>query len=208
MWKSTDWHLASFQALLAEEGRVKQVFESTQIADGVILTRVKNSLNGLHSGFGIPEQAIKSVVSLCGSAIMLTLDDFFWAEHKVGEWLHIADPSTGAPAQRNVFYGIKDSLHECCAGKGAHNDALHLDSICQSADIHSLQARGVKFLCCHTAMEEQAQLLALRSGASQTAEQIEKEMLAHVVPGVLVVASGAAAVALLQSDGDYRYMHV
>ncbi len=204
MWKTTDWHLSSFQALLAEKTRVMQVFESTQIAEGAVLSRIKNSLNGLHFGFGIPEQAIRSVVVVCGSSIMLTLDDFFWAEYKVGEWLQIADPSTGTPAQRNVFYEIKDTLHEGSADKGARDPA----SLHQSADIRSLQSRGVKFLCCHTAMEEQAQILALRGGPSQTAEHIEKEMLAHVVPGVLVVASGAAAIALLQSDGDYKYMHV
>jgi hypothetical protein len=37
---------------------------------------------------------------------------------------------------------------------------------------------------------------------------IVKEMLAHALPGVLIVASMVAAIALLQTDGDYSYITV
>jgi hypothetical protein len=35
-----------------------------------------------------------------------------------------------------------------------------------------------------------------------------REMLAHTVPGVLVVASMVAAIALLQAEGHYTYITV
>jgi hypothetical protein len=63
-------------------------------------------------------------------------------------------------------------------------------------------------LSCHTALEEQVQALIAHSGLTQQPEVIVKEMLAHTLPDVLVVASMVAAIALLQTDGRYSYITV
>src|ERR1700693_5708846 len=53
VWKTTQWKLGSFEALLGEKARVKQLFDITQVEDGAALAKVKNSLNGLHYGVGV-----------------------------------------------------------------------------------------------------------------------------------------------------------
>jgi len=47
-----------------------------------------------------------------------------------------------------------------------------------------------------------------RENLSQSPEDIVKDMLAHTVPGVMVVASMVAAIALLQAKGRYTYIKV
>ncbi len=58
-----------------------------------------------------------------------------------------------------------------------------------------------------TADEEQARALVAHSKLSVTPEALVEEMLAHTVPGVLVVAM-VSAIALLQSEGHSSYIKV
>ena len=55
---------------------------------------------------------------------------------------------------------------------------------------------------------QQARALIARYRLKQQPEEIVKEMLAHTLPEVLVVASMVAAIALLQTDGHYSYITV
>jgi intracellular sulfur oxidation DsrE/DsrF family protein len=74
--------------------------------------------------------------------------------------------------------------------------------------MQALQSRGAQFLSCHTALEEQVRVLSARNKLSQSPEGIMKDMLAHTMPGVLVVAAMVAAIALLQAEGHYTYITV
>src|ERR1700722_20160609 len=68
---SKDWDIASFDRLVKNPARVKQVFDETQIGGGRFLNNIKNSLNGLHFGFGIPAGQIKLVAAMHGQANLL-----------------------------------------------------------------------------------------------------------------------------------------
>jgi len=50
-----EWKVSEFNQLAKNPAQVKQVFDVTQIAEGGFLNNMKNSWNGLHFGFGIPE---------------------------------------------------------------------------------------------------------------------------------------------------------
>jgi hypothetical protein len=178
---------------------VKQVYDVTQIAEGGFLNNIKNSLNGLHFGFGIPVEQTKIVAALHGPANMLNYDDFIWNKYRIGAWLKVTDPSTGQPAMKNIFYPSK-------AGTPLHYSSENPDSpesLYQDTSIQALQRRGVKLLACHTATEEQARPLIAHNRLTQQPEEIVKEMLAHTLPEVLVVAAMVAAIALLQAEGHY-----
>jgi hypothetical protein len=82
------------------------------------------------------------------------------------------------------------------------------NSLYQDRSMQVLQSRGVQFLSCHTALEEQAQVLFRRNKLSESPEDIVKDMLAHAQPGILVVAAMTAALALLQAQGRYTYISV
>ena len=201
VYRSTDWNIADFDRLIKHPARVKQVFDEIQIGGGRFLNNIKNSLNGLHFGFNIPVDQIKIVSAMHGPANMLNFDDYVWKKYRIGEWLKVDDSLTGQPAVRNPFLVKK-------AGPDAHPDSQDPNdenSPLQDTSIQALQARGVQFLSCHTATEEQSRALIKQYGLAQQPEEIVKDLLAHTVPGVLVVAAMDAAIALLQSEGHYSY---
>lgn len=204
VYTTKDWNTNDFNNLAKLPARVKQLYDVRGIGEGKFLNNIKNSLNGLHFGFGIPDSEIKVVAALHGPVNMLNYDDFIWEKYRIGAWLEVKDPATGQPATANPWYRSK-------AGADLHyasQDPNSEDSIFQDTSIAALQHRGVKFLSCHTATEEQARGLIEHNHLSEQPEQIVREMLSHLLPGVLVVASMVAAIALLQTDGHYSYITV
>jgi len=199
IWNASDWKLAEFQKLVHNPARIKQVWDIVQIGDGKFLSNIKNALNGLHFGYGVPTEQIKIAAALHGPANMLNYDDYVWSKYQIGDWLKVIDPATNKPAVRNIFYnsGQKES---------ASKDPNDHDSLFQDTTIEALQARDVQFMSCHTATEEQARVLIQRNKLSQSPEEIVKDMLAHTQPHVLVNASMVSAIALMQAEGRYTYI--
>ncbi|HWO39584.1 MAG TPA: hypothetical protein VNO32_63240 [Candidatus Acidoferrum sp.] len=204
VYKRSDWKIAEFERLVRNPSRVKQVFDENQIGGGKFLNNIKNSLNGLQFGFNIPTGQIKIAAAMHGPANALNFDDYIWQKYRIGEWLKVQDPKTGQAAVRNPFFASKASpeMHY------PTQDPDDGNSLFQDASIQALQLRGVQFLCCHTATEEQARGLIAHENLRQEPEEIAKDLLAHILPDVLVVASMVAAIALLQSDGHYSYVTV
>jgi hypothetical protein len=204
VYTKSDWKLGEFNQLAKNPAQFKQLYDIIPIANGSFLNNITNSLNGLHFGFGIPEEQIKIVAALHGPANMLNYDDFIWHKYHIGEWLKVNDLATSQPALRNPYYASK-------AGAALHyrtDEPDSLDSIYQDTSIQALQHRGVKLLSCHTALEEQVRVLIAHQNLTQQPEEIVKEMLTHTLPDVLVVAAMVAAIALLQTDGHYSYITV
>jgi hypothetical protein len=202
VWKGSEWKLAEFNKLANNPASVKQLYDVSQIGGGVFLNNIKNSLNGLHYGFDVPQSELKVVAALHGAANMLNYRDAVWAKYRVGEWLNIIDPATGKPAVRNFFYPAKHPINAAAYAKSPDD----LDSIYQDTSVQALQARGVKFLSCHTALEEQSRKLIKHFHLKQSPDEIVNDFLANLQPGVLVVAAMVAAIALLQSEGHYTYI--
>lgn len=166
------------------------------------MNSIKSALNGLRFGFEIPEEQIRIVAGLHGAANMLNYDDYVWGKYHIGEWLNVTDPATAKPAVKNIFYKSKGGLKS----ESAVTDPDDRNSIYQDTSMEALQARGVRFLSCHTALEEQVRVLMQRYNLTQSPEQIARDMLAHTEPGVLVVAAMDAAIAVLQAEGHYTYI--
>jgi hypothetical protein len=204
VYTKPDWRLSEFNQLAKNPARVKQVFDIIPIAEGRFLNNIKNSLNGLHFGFAIPDEQIKVVAALHGPANMLNYDDVMWSKYRIGAWLKVTDPSTGQPAVKNPYYASKAGA----ALRYSTEDPDSRDSLYQDTSIQALQHRRVQMLSCHTALEEQVRALIAHSNLTQAPEEIVREMLAHTLPGVLVVASMEAAIALLQTNGRYTYITV
>src|ERR1700755_3239611 len=98
VYTKSDWQVSEFNQLAKNPARVKQVFDVTSIAEGKFLNNIKNSLNGLHFGFGIPDEQIKIVAAMHGAANVLNFDDYVWQKYPLGDWLKLLDPKTGRRA--------------------------------------------------------------------------------------------------------------
>jgi intracellular sulfur oxidation DsrE/DsrF family protein len=204
VWKGSEWKFDEFRKLVNHAASVKQVYDVSQVGGGKFLNNIKNSLNGLHFGFDVPETQMKIVAALHGPANMINYGDAVWSKYKVGEWLNVIDPEMGKPAVRNPFYASKLPVDAAAYAK----DPNDRNSVYQDTAVETLQARGVQFLSCHTALEEQARILVKRNNLNQAPEEVVKDLLANLKPGVLVVPSMVAAIALLQSEGHYTYITV
>ena len=202
VYTTSDWKVTAFNKIVHDPARIKQVYDVVAINEGRFLNNIKNSLNGLHFGFGIPAAQIKVVAALHGPANMLNYDDFIWSKYQIGAWLKVMDTATGKPAVRNPYFTSRTALHY------TSQDPNSEGSLYEDKSIQALQSRGVTFLSCHTATEEQVRALVQHNNLSADPESIVREMLAHLIPEALSVASMVAAIALLQADGHYTYITV
>ena len=202
VWQKPDWQASEFDTLTHSPRRIKQVIHGFGINEGRFLKNAKNSLNGLRFGVGVPADQIQIVCALNGPANMLNYSDYVWQKYRVGEWVKEKDPQTGEPAVRNFYYPSK-------AGptlKYASDDPSDPDSAYQDISVQGLQARGVRFLSCHSSIEEASRALIKANNLSVQPEEVVKDIQAHILPGVLLVPALAAALAVLQCDGRYAYM--
>jgi hypothetical protein len=195
-----DWSSAELHAIMNKPARYRQVYDVTQIGGGVFLNNIKNSLNGFQFSFGAPPSQINIVAALHGAANLLNFDDAVWKKYRLGEFISLKDPKTGEFATRNLYYTSS-------ADKADH-DPDSEKSIYQDKSIEGLQARGVSFLCCHTATEEQSRKLIARFGLKEQPETVVKDLLAHRIPGSTVVPAMVATVAILQLEARFSYITV
>jgi hypothetical protein len=202
VWQKPDWQAAEFDALTHSPKRIKQAIHGFGINDGRFLKNAKNSLNGLRLGAGVPADQIQIVCALNGPANMVNYTDYVWQKYRIGEWTKENDPKTGEPTVRNFYYPSKagPSL------KYTSDDPSNPDSAAQDFSVQGLQARGVKFLSCHSSIEETTRALIKMNNLTAPPEEVVKDIQAHIQPGVLLVPALASALALLQGDGHYSYM--
>lgn len=199
IYQRADWDFNEFDKLVHSPAKVKQVYDIRPVGEGKFLNNVKNSLNGFIYGFGIPATDIKIAVALHGPSNAVAFDDSMWEKYRLGEFVEVNDPATGKPATRNIYFAS--------SGKGTDN-LQDASSKMQDHSVQALQNRGVKFLSCHTATEEQVGAMIKKFSLKSTQDEIVKDLQAHVLPGVLIVPAMVATVALLQSEGHFTYITV
>lgn len=198
VWQKGDWHSDEFEKLVHSKRHVKVALHTEAIGDGRLLRMPRNCLNGLHFGHGLPLDQIQIVLALNGRANLINYSDEMWQKYRLGEFATLKDPKTGQPAVRNIFY-VKKSGY-------TSDDPSNDDSLYQDGSIQALQGRGIVFISCHTAVEEAAAALVKQSNLSVSPEDVAKDMVAHALPGVIVVPALASAMAILQSVGNFGYM--
>jgi hypothetical protein len=202
VWQKPDWQASEFDALTRSSKRIKQIVHGFGMNDARFLKNAKNSLNGLHFGMGVPAEQIQVVCALNGPANMANYTDYVWQKYRIGEFFKEKDPKTGDPSVRNFYYpsAAGPSL------KYTSDDPSDPNSAFQDFSVQGLQARGVKFVSCHSSIEEAARGLIAKFNLTEAPEEIVKDIQAHIQPGVILVPALAAAIAMLQSDGRYGYM--
>ncbi|MGC4037846.1 MAG: twin-arginine translocation signal domain-containing protein [Chitinophagaceae bacterium] len=127
------------------------------------------------------------VVVLRHSAIGYAMQDNLWEKYKFGEMFKADDPKTKAPATRNPFW------------KPGPDD-FKIPGIGPVAiGINDLQNDGVMFCVCDVALTVNSAVAAMKTNGN--GEEIKKEWLAGLLPGIQVVPSGVWAVGRAQEHG-------
>lgn len=199
-----DWNMAAFDKLLRTKKSIKQLFDTT-VPDGENLAlHVHNALTGLERGFGISKEQILVVAALRAGANVLNFDDYAWKKYQLGAGFHVTDPVTGKPAERNIYFASKIAPD----GKYATDDPNDSRSLDRDWTLQALQHRGVQLLSCHVATEGAAEDAVKRLKLQVSQETVARDLLAHMLPGVISVPSMVSAIPMLEIRGHFAYLRL
>jgi hypothetical protein len=115
-------------------------------------------------------------------AIPFAMEDRLWAKYKFGENFHIQDKVTKAPSVRNIITNVKPE-----------------DLPFPEMAIEKTQERGVLFGVCDLAITVYSMHIAQAMGMDP--EQVKKDWVSGILPGVVLLPSGVWAVNRAQEAG-------
>jgi intracellular sulfur oxidation DsrE/DsrF family protein len=196
--RKADFDEASFRAAV-DRGTMRMLWEQVAFHPQVF-ANVKNALNGLQFGFGYPAGQLTMVMALHGPSSAYNYSDYVWNKYKIGDAFKLSDPA-GKPVTSNVYLTPAKPVQP-------GGDPDNPQSFYQDTSIQTLQRRGVVFLTCHTAAEEQSRAL-IKNGfapSGATPSDVADDILTHLIPGTHVVPSMVATIAVLQQR--YRYAFI
>lgn len=168
------------------KGKHKMVFDVTKPHEIFPFAWPRVFLNS-NIATGTPEKECSVVVVLRHEAIGYAFQDSLWEKYKFGETFKANDPATKAAALRNPFSNPKEGEYKV-PGVGAI-----------AIGIAQLQASGVMFCVCNTAMTKLSAVLGANTNVDPA--EVKKELMAGILPGIQVVPSGVWALGRAQERG-------
>lgn len=136
---------------------------------------------------GSEEKDCTAMVILRHAAIPYAMQDNLWKKYKFGEVFKADDPATKTAAVRNPFWKPKPGDFKV-PGIGP-----------VAIGINELQDSGVMFGVCEIALTVYSAVVA--EGMKLNAEEVRKEWVAGILPGIQVVPSGVWAINRAQERG-------
>jgi intracellular sulfur oxidation DsrE/DsrF family protein len=153
------------------KGKHRQLFDAPEPDGGTVLRHARGYLDVWHDAYGVAERDVNLIVTLYGRTTPFGVQDAMWVKYKLGAALNLTDTRTNAPLVRNYFAHpqpedpVGDGTPEC--------------------SIESLQRRGVLFLLCNNALQRWS--ARLEKDGLGAAQDIHDDLVAHALPGVVVV---------------------
>jgi intracellular sulfur oxidation DsrE/DsrF family protein len=159
------------EALAQREQRM--IIETGIIADALAFRRGLNFLEVCNADYSIPDARAGLAIGTHSPALGMVLGDALWAKYALGARFDVRTPQ-GRPATANPFR----------AG-GPHT-------------VEALHARGVHFLACNRSLMRLGRDLA---GPDGDARAVHAELVAGLLPQVIVVPAMVVALSRAQSRG-------
>ena len=144
-------------------GKYRQVADWPDLNHGMGLAYTLSFLMTAPVAYGVPESDIGAVLVIRHNTIPIAMRDPVWFKYKLGELFGIDDPDSNAPALRNPYFLKPGALPD----------------------------RGVKVAACDLALTFWSGVVARKMGL--THEEVKKEWVEAVHPGIQVVPSGTVA---------------
>src|SRR5579863_1066844 len=195
--RQADFDWPAFEELAGADADIRQVWEAFAFRPPVF-NNLKNSLNGLQFGFGIPSDRLRLVFAPHGPSNAYNYNDRIWRKYRIGKAMNLRD-AKGELVTSNLFLQGNPALTSTDLDdeRGAYQDT----------SITRLAERGVVFLACATALQEQARIVRDAGFApGMTATDIAREMLANLIPQAKLVPSMVGTIAVLQQRYGYAYI--
>lgn len=195
----------AYDAALKATGGVKAIFQSphedAQFVAGtfvnhLLLLQLKNWLNGFQFAYTMDPAELHTLVGTYASANILNYNDHVWSTYKIGEKYAITDPTTNAPAVRNVFWPSRFGLD-------APKDITAQNNAYQDTGIEALQTRGTIFLTCNNSLNGHAAsaIADKRAPAGMAQADVVADLQANLIPGAVLTPAVVGEVSRAQAAG-------
>jgi intracellular sulfur oxidation DsrE/DsrF family protein len=173
---------SGFEAWLGKiKGKHKQVFDAPMPHGGLPFAWSRVFLM-TNKALGVADADVKAVLILRHDAIPLGMESSLWDKYKFGEFFDIKDEASKAPLTMNPFWKPKEG-------------SLPLPGM----SVDALLGSGVLIGICDMAMTFYSMKAAEKTGMK--AEDIKKDWVGGVFPGIQVVPSGVLAINRAQEHG-------
>ena len=150
-------------------------FLHAMVAEETPMRMANNFLDAYRDAFKAKDGEVNAVIGVHGTALAIGFNDAAWAKYAMGKGVSVTDPTTKAPAVRNIF---------------ATGSPLSVDT---------LQKRGIVFLMCNTGLRARSRQLAAERG--ETYEAVYGDLSASRLPGVILVPALIVAMNRAQEAG-------
>jgi hypothetical protein len=127
--------------------------------------------------YGVKPSDVDAVLAAHGKTGVTTYVDAAWEKYGFGKMFDVKDPKTNDFASRNIYYAGDD----------------------EDPGIREALSAGVIVLSCRTALRGIAKGLAAQNKFG-TAEEIERDLTASLIPGVILVAAMIIAIGRAQEQ--------
>ena len=175
----------AFEAWLNKiTGKHKSMYDAPEVNGGFAFIWARVWLNTCNAAYGTTDADNTAAIVVRHSAFALALQDSMWAKYKLGEFIKLDDPKTGAPAVRNPWYKMAAA-----------------DQLLPGYGIDELLAKGALVGVCNVALTVFGGMVASKMGAGLTGDAVRADFVANLIPGVAVVPSGVLAVNRTQEKG-------
>ena len=168
------------------KGKHKMVFDATS-PHGMFPFAWPKVFTLTNAATGTPEKDCGVVVVLRHDAIAYAFPDSIWEKYNFGEAFKIDDPKTKKPSLRNPFWHPQTGDFKI---PGVGNVAI---------GINELQESGILFCVCSMAITVHSAVTADQMKVK--AEDVKKEWMNSILPGVQAMPSGVWAVGRAQEHG-------
>jgi len=175
----------AFEAWLNKiTGKHKSMYDAPEVNDGFCFIWARVWLNTCNATYGTTDADNSAAIVLRHFAMPLACQDSVWAKYKLGDLAKLNDPKTSASSLRNPFFKM-------AAG----------DQMLPGYGIDELIGKGVLVGVCNVALTVFSGMIASKMGGGATGESVKADLVANLVPGVVVVPSGVLAVNRTQEKG-------
>jgi intracellular sulfur oxidation DsrE/DsrF family protein len=184
------------------KGTHRCLFDFPQHKNGLPLMHILNYLNTYQQAYKTTAGQVGAVGTFYGiggqSSIPMAFNDTIWAKYGLGEYAGLKDTS-GKPYTHNVFNRpTANELHLLMQVMQTPTIPGFAGAL-PALGIESLQKMGTTFLLCANALGAWCQELEVRGKGK--APDIEKELRANLLPGVVVVPAMVIAIEKAQAAG-------
>ncbi len=181
------------QWLAGMTARHRCVFDFPDHLDGLGLIRMLNYFEIYRKSYGEPANTINAIGTFYGgpgpsASMPMAWNDAVWEKYGIGEVLKLTDPGTRAPARRNMFHRPK------------LGDPVLRNGAMTGAGIDSLRRMGAIFLMCNNAFMTWIAFLS-GNGTKGNPADIERDIRANLLPGVVTVPAMVIALEKAQGKG-------